>query len=59
MSSVLSTPASTSALDTLCINTARFLSVDAVQKAPTVDSAQSYAVAARASVILLARPSKA
>jgi transketolase len=33
MSSVLSTPAFTSALDTLCINTVRFLSVDAVQKA--------------------------
>jgi transketolase len=33
MSSPLSTPASPSALDTLCINTLRFLSVDAVQKA--------------------------
>jgi transketolase len=33
MSSVLSATASTSALDTLCINTVRFLSVDAVQKA--------------------------
>jgi transketolase len=33
MNSVLSDPVSTSALDTLCINTIRFLAVDAVQKA--------------------------
>jgi len=33
MSSQHSTPASASALDTLCVNTLRFLSVDAVQKA--------------------------
>ncbi|MGZ5258587.1 MAG: transketolase, partial [Burkholderiales bacterium] len=33
MNTVLSTPVSASELDALCVNTLRFLSVDAVQKA--------------------------